>query len=284
MTFSIRTLTRTIGAEITGIDLREPLADETVQQVMSAWSAYGVLVFRDQPLTDDQHVRFGRRFGRLEVFEGSEDTAAVPEIYLAGNTDRSGCLLPPESEKLIKLNWNWHTDSSYRPTPTRGAILHGIEVIEDGGDTMFANLAAAYETLPDDVKVRIAHAVAVHSFEFLVTSRELPPLAPEESARLPAACHPLVRQHRDGRRSLYLSPPYMAGIVGWVDDEARALIDTLASWATQARFVYRHRWRAHDLVMWDNEWTMHTVTPYDFSRSRRVMHGITILADSGQKQ
>ena len=88
MTISLRALTPMIGAEITGIDLREPLADETVQQVMSAWSAYGVLVFRDQLLTDEQHVRFGRRFGRLEVFEGSEDATAVPEIYLAGNTDR----------------------------------------------------------------------------------------------------------------------------------------------------------------------------------------------------
>jgi alpha-ketoglutarate-dependent taurine dioxygenase len=155
--------------------------------------------------------------------------------------------------------------------------LHGIDVVEDGADTIFANLCAAYETLPATTRQRIDGLFARHSFPYLVKTRGMPPLNSGQIAALPPVDHPLVRRHRDARRSLYLSPPYMETIVGWNQPDSQALIEELTVWASQERFLYRHRWRPHDVIMWDNGWTMHKVMPFDIERVRRVMHGVVLL-------
>ena len=138
-------------------------------------------------------------------------------------------------------------------------------------------MVAAYEALPEPTKVRLAGLSARHSFEFLVNSHGLPALDPSESGRLPPVLHPLVRQLPDGRRSLYLSPPYMDTIAGMEAGESRVLIQELADWATAERFTYCHQWEPGDVLMWDNDWTMHKVAPYDYTRCARVLHGITWL-------
>jgi alpha-ketoglutarate-dependent taurine dioxygenase len=138
-------------------------------------------------------------------------------------------------------------------------------------------MIAAHEALPESMQRQISRLIARHSFAFLVSSRMLPAMRPDELAQLPAVDHPLVRQHADGRRSLYLSPPYMERILGWNESDSRALIEELSDWAAQERFTYRHRWRPHDLIIWDNGWTMHTVSPYDLAHRRRRLHGTTIL-------
>jgi alpha-ketoglutarate-dependent taurine dioxygenase len=279
MTLEVRRLTPFLGAEIVGLDLSCDLDSEVVRLLTAAWAAHGVLVFRGSPLSDDAHVRFARHFGTPGTFrQRVEGAGVVHEIFKAGNVDEQGNLLPASSDRaqLVMLNWSWHTDSSYRPTPTKGTILRAMAVPDEGGDTVFANLVAAYDALPAAARARIDGLFARHSFEFLVTSRGFPPMNTDDSVRLPSVEHPLVRRHADGRRSLYLSPPYMECIIGLGPSESVALVTELTDWATQERFLYRHHWAPYDVVMWDNGWTMHMVTPYDLTRCRRVMHGTTL--------
>src|SRR5262245_30753816 len=259
VTWCVNRLTPELGAEIVGLDLSAPLGANDERGVRAALAQYGVLVFRDQPISDEAHVRFSRCFGQLSVFRAPGNSDGLqPEIFRLANFDRSGKLMPEARLELQKLNWSWHSDGSYRAVPPKGTVVHGIEVVAEGGDTLFANMVAAYEALPAETKARIAGLTARHDFEFQVTARGLPPMGAEERARLPAVIHPLVR-HEDGRRSLFLSPPYMATIVGWTREQSARLIAELGVWATQEAFVYRHRWRAHDVLVWDNSWTMHKV-------------------------
>jgi alpha-ketoglutarate-dependent taurine dioxygenase len=264
-----------IGAEITGIRIAEPLDEFFARSIAAALSNHGVLVFRDQPIDDAAHANFGRRFGQLARFR----ERAVPEIFRGANTDADGNFYPADDERarMLMLNWLWHIDSSYRPVPTRGAVLRGIEVVAEGADTIFANLCAAYAELPAATRERIDGLFARHSFLHLVKTRGMPPLNAEQAASLPPVDHPLVRRHADGRRSLYLSPPYMETIVGWNQSDSLALVEELTAFASQERFLYCHRWRPHDVIMWDNGWTMHRVTPFDIARVRRVMHGVVLV-------
>lgn len=280
MSLRIDKLAPALGARVTGIDLSLAPDDRTVRVLAAALAEHGVLVFPEQAIDDASHVRFARCFGEPGVFRPVGDPQGLePEIFRLANTDPAGNLLPEDNERLRlqRLNWTWHIDGSYRAFPNKGTILHGIQVVTEGGDTVFANLAAAYAALPEATQARIAGLAARHDFEFQVRERGLPAMRAEERARLPPVEHPLVRQHPDGRRSLYLSPPYMQAIVGWEPRASRALIDELLEWAAQGRFLYRHRWRRHDLLMWDNGWTMHRVTPFDIARRVRLMHGVTLL-------
>jgi alpha-ketoglutarate-dependent taurine dioxygenase len=280
MPMRIHDLTPSLGGEVTGVDLSRPLGDDEARAIEDALARRGVLVFRGQALTDQAQVDFARHFGELGVFRPAGDPSGLPpEIYRVANTDPSGNLLPIDGERarVLALNSYWHIDGSYRSVPPKGAILHGIEVVEEGGETVFANLAAAYEELPVAEKERLIGLLAVHSFEFQVVSRGLPPMSDEERARLPAVRHPVVRRLPDGRRSLYLSPPYMETIVGWPQPESLALLSELAERAAQDRFTYHHRWRPGDLVLWDNGWTMHRAASYDVGRRRRVLHGTLLL-------
>lgn len=276
----VRNLTPTIGSEITGVDLSQPLDAATTAKIREVWESRGVVIFPGQAISDEAQVAFSRNFGELEMFPQSSDRLdAVPEIFRLGNVDSEGKMLPVEDEtaKFNQLTWFWHTDSCYRPIPSKGAILHGLLVSEEGGETIYANLRAALTEMPAEMRARINGLISVHSFHYLRTLKNLPPMKPEEAAALPAVQHPLIRNHQDGSQSLYISPPYMENIVGWDRDETQELIDELTEWATQDRFTYRHKWRADDILMWDNTWTMHVVTPYDSAQVPRVMHRTTIL-------
>ncbi len=280
MTLSIRRLHPSLGAEAGGIDLAAPLDPESISEIQVAWETYGVLVFRDQDISDAEHVAFSRHFGVLEVLPESAHTEdALPEIFTLTNVGADGNILPAKSEPVTfnTLTWFWHTDSCYRPIPSKGAILHGIEVIEGGGgETRFTNLRQALAEMPPGLRARIDGLEAQHSFTWMRTHRDLPPMQPAEAATVPPARHKLIRNHQDGSQSLYISPVYMEEIIGWDEEETRALVEELTEWATQDRFVYEHSWRPHDILMWDNRWTMHLVMPYDTASQRRVMHRTAI--------
>lgn len=280
MSLEVRRLGPSLGAEIRGVDLTQPLDDVAVEEIARAFEQHGVLVFRDQPIDDRAHAEFAGRFGPLGNFRHLADPEGnVREIFRLANTDAAGNLLHADDAhlRLLELNGLWHSDSSYREVPTRGSVLRAIEVPESGGDTVFADMVAAFAGLPAATRKRIEGLHARHSFEFLVTSRGLPALGGAELARLPPVQHPLVREHANGRCSLFLSPPYMETIVGWDAAASRELVAELTEWATQDRYTYRHHWRPDDLVMWENGWTMHRVMPYDLRGSPRVMHGTTLL-------
>ena len=280
MTLTIQKLHGSLGAEIRGVNLSSPIDQDTKSKIEAAWKTYGVLVFRNQDISDAEQVEFSRHFGELEILPETDRTdAAIPEIFVLSNVDSSGEILPAESEAVIfnSLTWSWHTDSCYRKIPSKGAILHGIEVVKGGGgETRFSNLRQALEEMPSSLRGRIEGLEGQHSWSWMRSRVNLRPMSPEEEAQLPPVQHKLIRSHGDGSQSLYISPIYMRKIVGWGEEETRPIVEELTEWATQDRFVYQHSWMGHDVVMWDNTWTMHMVLPYDTTSQRRIMHRTAI--------
>ena len=280
---SVRKLHPCLGAEVRGVDFTKPLTDDAVAGILSAWADHLVLVFPDQPVSDQQHVDVTRHFGEPEVFhQNILKSTTVAEIFRVSNTDEDGNIMPSSHPTMKQLSGarKWHTDSSYREKPAIGSLLHGIEVSRTGGLTCFTNMYAVYDALPDSLKSKIEGRTARHDFEML--SRELGARKPteEERAAMPAIWQPMVRVHPvTGRKSLYISPIYNDAIEGMDDAEAVELVAELTAFAEQEQFVYRHQWETHDIVMWDNRCTMHYVTPHD-PTERRVMHRTTIAGDA----
>lgn len=271
-----------IGAEIRGVDLGR-VDDEAFRRIYDAWLEHLLLVFPGQNVTDEEHIAFARRFGELEIHPSREHRSSRhPEIYRVSNVDERGNIMPQESKswRYMNLTWLWHTDSSLREVPSMGSILHGIEVPPEGGDTLFANMYAVYEALSDDMKERIRELRVLHSHDQVLSHDQKLKKASEDYTRLPPVYHPLVRRHPvTGRLSLFLSPHTMERIEGLTENAGRTLLDDLTAFATQDRFVYRHKWQNDDLIFWDNRCTMHAVMPYDAATLRRVMHRTTIVGD-----
>lgn len=280
--FAIEQLHPAIGAQVIGLELARPIDDTTFGKLHETWMANPLLVFRDQCLDDAAQVAFARRFGELEIHPSREHrSSAHPEIYRVANVDERGNLLPSESDawKYMELTWLWHSDSSFREVPSMGSILRAVEVAPRGGNTLFANLYAVWDALPDDLRARAANLRVVHSHDYILALSK--GIAKTDTfTKLPPVTHPLVRRHPvTGRVSLFISPHTMERVVGWSEEDSRALFQTLARFATEDRFVYRHEWRPGDVIMWDNRCTMHAVTPYESTAHRRVMHRTTIVGD-----
>ncbi len=275
-----------IGAEIRGIDLAAPISENVLRTLHDAWMTHLLLIFPEQEISDDAHIAFGRRFGALEVHPSLAHRASGhKEIYRVSNVDEQGNIIPQKetSWQYLKQSWRWHTDSSFREVPSKGSILHGIEITNAGGNTLFANMYAAYDALDNDTKEQIESLWVVHDHDYILS------LSPELSQRqdkgsydeLPPVQHPLVQIHPVTRkRCLLLSPHTMVSIVGMEQTAGRALLDRLIGHATDERFVYRHQWRAHDVIMWDNRCTMHAVEPFDNVNIRRIMHRVTLVGEN----
>ena len=271
-----------LGARVSGLDLSQPLSPETFDAVHQAWMEHLVLVFPDQRISDAQQIAFARTFGDLERHhQDIIKSALAPEIFRVSNVDDAGNLMASDHPTVsqVKLAQRWHTDSSYRPTPSMGSILHGLEVTEEGGETCFTNMYAVYDALPDQLRERVGDRKLRHDFEYLTTLAPIKPLTDEERAAMPPVWQPMRRQHPvTGRTSLYISPIYNDAVEGLEPDDAMALIGELTEFAARPEFVFPHRWSPDDIVMWDNRCTMHRVTPYDLGQ-RRVMHRTTIVGD-----
>ena len=279
---TINRLDPALGAEVLGVSFADPLDADTRDAIHAAWMEHLVLVFRDQDVTDQQHVDFTRGFGELEIHHQKIiKSTLVPEIFKVGNVDDAGKLIPPADEAVKQLTSarRWHTDSSFREVPSMGSLLHGIEIAQSGGETLFTNMYAVYEALPEGLKKQVDGRRAQHNFEHLRVLTGLPPVSEEERAARPPIWQPMVRRHPvTGRKSLFISVIYNDEIEGMNSAESERLIGELADFADQEQFVYRHTWRPHDVVMWDNRCTMHRVTPWD-PTERRVMHRTTIAGD-----
>jgi alpha-ketoglutarate-dependent taurine dioxygenase len=282
MTITVDPLHPVIGAEVRGVDLREPMDPETFQEVHDAWMEHLVLVFPDQRITDEQHVAFTRFFGEPEIFHQSIiRSRAVKEIFRVSNVDDDGALMPPSHPTVqqVSLAQLWHTDSSYRSMPCVGSLLHGVEISRTGGETQFINMYTVYDELPDGLRRQVEGRRARHDFGNLHRLRDLKPLTEAEKAAMPPAWQPLVRRHPvTDRKSLYISPIYNDAVEGLTEAEAHWLIQDLTDFAAQPRFMYKHRWSPDDVLMWDNRCTIHAVTPHD-PTERRVMHRTTIMGD-----
>ena len=219
-----------LGAEIRGVDMKKPLDAETVKQVHDAWMKHLVVVFPDQQITDQEHVAFTRNFGEAEIFHQTSlhlRSDGVREIFLVSNVDEQNKLLKPSDpgQKQLSSSQQWHTDSSYRPVPSMGSLLHGIEISRTGGITQFINMYMVYDELPESLKRQVEGRKARHDFGMLSRLVGSPPPTAEEKAAMPPVWHPMVRKHPvTGRKCLYISSIYNDAVEG-LEEGPRAPAD-----------------------------------------------------------
>jgi taurine dioxygenase len=268
----ITNLTDHTGAEVRGIDLTAPVDPETRARLNQAFIDRSVLVMRGQTLSPHQLLEAVRLFG--DVFPQHNTRFALPacpEIHFISNQDTF-----PDGRRYIPGE-GWHTDHSNDVRPPKATILHAVTLPSSGGDTQFANMAAAYDALPDTVTHRLQGLNAIHVYQSSHSARQLMALPSAAKERVPnAVLHPIIRTHPEsGRRSIYINPIRIEGIVGLDHGEALPLLDELLAHATAPRFQYRHKWEPGDLVMWDNRCLLHKANgDYDMSEVRylyRVM-------------
>ncbi len=277
--FELRPLSEALGAEIVGLDLAQPLDEATFEAVHKAHLDHMALVFRDQHLSPAQHIAFSRRFGDLvgHVFDQFL-LPGYPEILKISNKKKED----GEFDGLPQAGRRWHSDLAYAETPSLGSLLYALEIPPQGGDTLFNNMYAAYEALPSETKARIdgrEGEFLLGSAQTFYTEAERPTLSPEQLAKVPPVRHPIVRTHPEtGRKALFVGPAHTVRILDMDDSESRSLLSELTEHCIQPEFVYRHKWRLHDLVFWDNRCCMHIAEPPPPEFARH-MHRTTVVGD-----
>ena len=280
----VKKLHDNIGVSIEGIDLSS-LDEVSFQKIKKLWLEYLVIVFPNQNISDEDHIKFGKRFGDLEVHPSlSHRSSKNPEIYRVSNVDENGDIIPNKetSWQYLKQSWLWHTDSSFRKIPSNGSILHGISTTNEGGNTLFANMYKAYEDLDQSLKDKIKNLKVIHDHDHIISlSKELSERKNKgHYDKLDPVIHPLVRRHPSTKKpSLFLSPHTMVSIQNYDNKKGRELLDQLIDHSIQPQYVYKHSWTNHDIVMWDNRCTMHSVEPFDNNNIKRIMHRVTLVGD-----
>ena len=282
MTLAIKPFSPTFGAAFEGLDLSKPLDAPTLSAVTAAMDQYAVGVIRhSKPWTDAEHIAFSLQLGPIQrtpvlLHSGKKERLPHPEIIDQSNLDHDGEIFPENDKRLLykRANQQWHTDMSFHPVRATYSLLSAHAIPPAGADTEFADLRAAYDALPQAMKDRLDSLEAEHSYWYSRVTAGGP--EPDEAERRsgPPARHRIVQTHR-GRKTLYLASHAFA-IVGWPENEARALLAELAAFATQSRFLYRHRWQIGDILIWDNLCTMHRATPFDDTTYPRDMRRTTV--------
>lgn len=287
MTATIKPLHPHIGGEVSDIDLREQLSAEDVAILEAGMDKYAVLVFHGQNITDAQQTAFSRNFGELELpgsisnITKEEDRRLGPEMADVSNISKSGKLFGRDDRaRMFNLgNRLWHSDSSYKAVPAKYSLLSGRIVTEEGGETQFADMRAAYDTLDDKTKALIEDMVCEHSLLYSRGSLGFDDLTEEETRNFTPVRQSLTRTHPvSGRKSIYLSA-HIGQILGLPRPEAMCLIRDLTEAATQRQYVYSHKWQQYDLVIWDNRQTMHRVTAFNDVNEIRDMRRTTVAGD-----
>jgi taurine dioxygenase len=254
------------GAEVRGVDLTQPMDGALCEKLNRAFVEHSVLVFRDQHLAPQQLLTAVQLFG--EVFPQHNTRFALPEcpqIHYISNQD-----FFPDGRRYIPGE-GYHTDHSNAAEPPKATVLHAVQLPDRGGDTQFVNMHRAYENLPEGMRRRIDGLRAIHVYQSRHSERKLMALSETARQEVPdAVVHPLVRTHPEsGRKSIYLNPIRIEGIVDMEESEALGLLDELLAHATQPRYEYRHQWRRGDMVMWDNRCLLHKANgDYDMSQTR----------------
>jgi alpha-ketoglutarate-dependent 2,4-dichlorophenoxyacetate dioxygenase len=292
MAITVCPVTPGFVAEIGDIDLSQPLAPADLLAINEAFTTYAVLIFPDQQLSADQHLDFARNFGPLEttiaLFRKDAKLRVRQEFADVSNLDADNKVWGENSRRrLFELgNRLWHTDSSFKRLPARASLLYARSIPPVGGHTEFADERAAYDALPEEMKRRLHGLVAEHSIFNSRARLGFTEFSDEERQGMPPVPQAVVRViPESGRRSLYLAS-HAGRIFGLPDAEGRALIDQLIAYATQRQFVYTHRWRVHDLVIWDDRCTLHRGIAFDDLRFRRDMQRATVsdIANSCEQE
>jgi len=269
--FSLRPACHSLGAEVEGVDLSNPLPESDLAALKAAFAKYGVLFFRDQILTPEQHIAFAESWGRVVInrfFTPVEGHPQVAEVR-------------KEPDQANNVGGGWHTDHSYDEEPALGSILYARELPETGGDTLFAGMSAAYDALSAGLQETLLSLRAVHSSRHVFgPDAGLPDdlLSRLGNADLATqdAVHPVVITHPlSGRKSLYVNPGFTRRIDGWTEEESRPLLDYLYEHASRPEFVFRFQWKPGSVAFWDNRATWHCAMN-DYAGQRRLMHRITL--------
>ncbi len=277
----------TLGARVTGIDLAKPLSDRAFADVVQAIGRYGVLCFKDQDLTPQQQADFAKRFGTLEinVAAGPYTVPDLPEVMVLSNINRDG-----KPIGLGDAGQGWHTDMSYSKEIAFGNVLFALEIPRrDGkalGDTVFANMHAAYDDLPDDLKTKLAGREAIHDFEkFWEMMRSRPgstrgPLTAEQRAKKPPVAHPIFMTHPiTGKKVLYCNPGYATKIVGMDEAESDETLAFLFEHQLQEKYQFAHHWSEGDVLFWENIGTLHNaIADYGPDEPRHILR-CQVMAD-----
>ncbi|MCB0014733.1 MAG: TauD/TfdA family dioxygenase [Anaerolineales bacterium] len=276
MSVQVRRINQNIGAEISGVDLSQTLSDADFQAIYDAWINYEVIIFRDQDITVEQQIAFGRRFGELTIHPFSPNMDEHREVIVLDNHNAN----PPA------LTDQWHSDETFRAEPPTATILRAEIVPAIGGDTMFASMTAAYAGLSPRLQHYLSGLTAIHDFK---PFRTLFSGKPEARARLrkmeddyPNPSHPVVRRHPvSGRPILNVNPQFTQRVEGLSAPESELLLNFLYQQATIPEYQLRVQWQPHTIVMWDNRSTQHYAV-HDYYPQRRRMLRITVKGEPQQ--
>lgn len=258
-----------LGAEISGIDLGEPLGETTFSALKTALLEHEVLFFRDQPMSPEAHALLANKFGKPQLHEAYPHVEGFPQLTILENDEAN----PSKIEM-------WHTDMTFRPHPPIGSILHGVVIPEKGGDTLFASMSAAYEGLSDKMQSFVSGLTAIHDFSFGFKESLEEPGGRERLAQMvadnPPVEHPVVRIHPEsGKKGLYVNSLFTVRIKDMKEKESRALLDFLFEHAVTPEFTCRFRWQPNSVAFWDNRITQHKPVN-DYWPQHRKMQRITI--------
>jgi taurine dioxygenase len=269
-----------LGAEVIGLDLSLPLGTADLARLHRAHLDYHVLVFRDQHITPAQQVDFSRHFGALQIHVlRNFQLPDQPEVLVISNIQQDG-----KPVGLGDAGHFWHSDLSYKETPSLGSMLHAQELPAEGGDTLFANQHTAWDALPDDLKREVEGLQAEHWYlarydELRQRNPYRPQLTQAQIDEVRPVSHPVVRTHPEtGRRALFVSEHFTTRILGVSEQRSRELLDLLFDYGTRAAHVYRHQWQPHDMVFWDNRSLMHLAAGCP-DHLRRKLYRTTIEGD-----
>ncbi len=283
MTLSIKKLHPLFVGEATGVKLNEPLSEQAIADINAAMDEYGVLVFRNQPLTQSQQIDLAKSFGPLDMglkkLKLRKDRLEHPELADISNVaDNEGNLAERTHHKIVGniANQLWHSDSSFQNPTARYSMLAAVQVPDQGGQTEFADLRAAYDALPEHTKEQIANLEAEHYVlhsRFMLGDTEYTEAQKQE---IPPVMWPVVRTHAGSGRKVLFVPIHARRVEGMTLAEGRMLLMDLLEHATQREFVYRHEWQPNDLVIWDNRATLHRGRSFDLSKPRELRRATTL--------
>ena len=283
MSLSVERISDTFVGEVDGVNLSDDHSDGEIDDIRSALMKHGILVFHGQNMSNQQHVRFSQKFGPSEIHTVKQYLLeGFPEIIALANRGDKG------TKPIANGGAYWHSDITYKVRPPMGSILYALEIPPEGGDTLYCDMAGAYDALSDEMKDRIDGLKAVHSYlPRFMASRKMDKgfqkdgfvLSEEQKAELAEVVHPIVRTHpENGRKALFINEGFTVRVEDMDENDGKALLSELNAHATSDRFIYAHKWSVGDVVFWDNRVTMHKATEYDSQYARR-MHRTTVQGD-----
>lgn len=277
--FTLRALGEGPGAEISGLDLREPLGGAITTAIYDAFLAHQVLVFTGSEVPPSRQVGLARTFGAVQIHVMNQYHAAEhPELYVLSNLDAQG---NPSGQHPDRGTLAWHTDGSWQRVTGQATFMYAVELPAQGGETHFCDMYSAYERLDAPWRARLEGLRAVHNLDFSRTRRHgEDPMSEAQRAAVPPVGHPIVRTHPEtGRRCLYLGD-HAESIEALAYEEGREMVEEVNALAVALGSIYEHRWQPHQLVVWDNRCLLHRATEYDTAQERRVIRRCTVAGET----